>query len=129
MARLFPSPLRGDHTMKLTTVASVMAAIGVLTCPGLIQAQRAPYGPPITLEQAKKVMTAAEEEAKKKQWAVAIAILDSSCNLVLLHKFDNTNLAATQIAQDKAYTACAFRLSTKAAQDNFAKGGEGWRFL
>jgi glc operon protein GlcG len=87
------------------------------------------FGPPITLDQAKKVMAAAEEEAKKNNWAVAIAILDSGCNLVLLHKLDNTNLAGPQIAQDKAYTACAFRVSTKAAQDNLAKGGEGLRFL
>jgi hypothetical protein len=29
----------------------------------------------------------------------------------------------------KGSTACAFRLSTKAAQDNLAKGGEGWRSL
>ena len=115
--------------MKLTTVASVMAAVAIVTCADLVQAQRAPYGPPITLEQAKKVVAAAEEEAKKNDSTVAIAILDSGCNLVLLHKFDNTNLAATQIAQDKAYTACAFRLPTKAAQDNLAKGGEGWRFL
>jgi uncharacterized protein GlcG (DUF336 family) len=95
----------------------------------MVQAQRAPYGPPVTLDQAKKVMAAAEGEAKKNNWSVAIAILDSGCNLVLLQKLDNTNHAGTQIAQDKAHTACAFRLSTKAAQDNLAKGGEGWRFL
>ena len=37
-----------------------------------------PYGPPITLDAAKKVMVAAEAEATKNNWAMAIAILDST---------------------------------------------------
>lgn len=36
-----------------------------------------PYGPPITLAQAKKVMAAAETEAVKQNWPVAIAIVDA----------------------------------------------------
>ena len=36
-----------------------------------------PYGPPITLGVAKQVMTAAEAEATKNGWGVAIAIVDS----------------------------------------------------
>ena len=34
------------------------------------------YGPPITLEQAKKVMAGAEAEAKKNSWNVVMAVLD-----------------------------------------------------
>jgi len=60
---------------------------------------------------------------------VAIAVLDSGCNLVLLEKLDNTNLGGIQIAQDKAYAACAFRLNTKGAQDRLAKGGDGMILL
>ena len=45
-----------------------------------------PYGPPISLEQAKIVAAAAEAEAIKNDWLVAIAIADSGGNLVLLHK-------------------------------------------
>jgi hypothetical protein len=56
----FRKSLRGDHTMQLGTVASVIAAIAILTCPSIVQAQRAPYGPPITLDQAKRVMAAAD---------------------------------------------------------------------
>ena len=36
-----------------------------------------PYGVPISLEQAKKVMAGAEAEAKKNGWNVVIAVLDS----------------------------------------------------
>jgi glc operon protein GlcG len=37
-----------------------------------------PYGPPITLDAAKKVMVAAEAEATKNNWAMAITILGST---------------------------------------------------
>jgi hypothetical protein len=49
-----------------------------------------PYGPPITLEAAKKVMAAAEAEAVKNNWSMAIVILDSTGHMVMLHKLDNT---------------------------------------
>ena len=42
-----------------------------------------PYGPPITLEQAKRVMAAAELEAAKNSWQVAVTILDSGGNMVM----------------------------------------------
>ena len=45
-----------------------------------------PYGPPITLEQAKRVMAAAELEAARNSWQVAIVILDSGGNMVMFHK-------------------------------------------
>ena len=36
--------------MKLGTVIAVMAAMAIVAGPGLVQAQRAPYGPPIVTE-------------------------------------------------------------------------------
>ena len=53
-----------------------------------------PYGPPITLDQAKRVMAAAELQAAKNSWQVAITILDSGGNLVMFHKLDNAQLSA-----------------------------------
>jgi glc operon protein GlcG len=92
-------------------------------------AQRAPYGAPITLEQAKVVVAAAEAEARKNSWNVAIAVLDAGCNLVLLHRIDNTNLGGIQVSQEKARSACLYRGPTKAAEDTLAKGGMGIRLL
>ena len=53
-----------------------------------------PYGPAITLDQAKRAMAAAELEAAKNSWQVAITILDSGGNLVMFHKIDNAQLSA-----------------------------------
>jgi hypothetical protein len=68
-----------------------------------------PYGPPITLEQAKRVMAAAELEAAKNSWQVAIAILDSGGNMVMFHKLDNTQLASIGVSEGKANTALRFK--------------------
>jgi glc operon protein GlcG len=42
------------------------------------------YGAPITLDQAKKVMAAAEAKALQNNWYVAISIMDSGGNPVML---------------------------------------------
>src|SRR5262249_23183797 len=78
-----------------------------------------PYGAPITLETAKKVMAAAEAEAAKNNWAMAIAILDSTGHLVMFHKFDNTQYGSIPIAKDKARTALDFKRASKVFEDAF----------
>jgi len=88
-----------------------------------------PYGPPITLDQAKRVMLAAELEAAKNSWQVAIAILDSGGNLVMFHKIDNTQLSAITTSEGKARTALDFKLPSKALDDAIAAGGAGMRLL
>ncbi|MBS1810262.1 MAG: heme-binding protein [Acidobacteria bacterium] len=96
-----------------------------------ITAQDAPpsYGPAITLEQAKKVAAAAEAEARKNKWNVYIVIVDSSTNLVLMQRMDDTQLGSLNVAQKKAYTAAAFRRSTKVFEDGIVAGGIGMRIL
>ena len=88
-----------------------------------------PYGAPIPLEAAKKAMAAAEAEANKNNWGVAIAIVDSGGNLVMLQRLDNTQLSAVRIAEAKARTAVEFRRPTKVLEDAVAGGGAGLRVL
>src|SRR5262249_22327912 len=88
-----------------------------------------PYGAPITLEQAKRVMAAAELEAVKNSWVVAITILDSGGNMVMFHKGDNAQLSAVTTSVGKARTALEFKLPSKALDDAIAAGGAGMRLL
>ena len=88
-----------------------------------------PYGLPISLDQAKRVMSAAELEAAKNSWTVAITILDSGGNLVMFHKFDNAQLSAVTTSEGKARTALEFKLPSKALDDAIAAGGAGLRLL
>lgn len=116
--------------MKLTRTLAVAIGLAIMT-PALAIAQTAPmpYGAPMSLDAAKKAMAAAEAEAKKNNWPVAIAILDTTGSLVMLQKLDNTQIASVEIAIGKARTALEFRRPTKALQDIVAGGGAGLRLL
>ena len=88
-----------------------------------------PYGTPISLEQAKKVMAGSEAEAKKNNWNVVIAVLDSGGHLVMLQRLDGTQLGSIDAAKDKAYSAVLYRRPTKVFQDLVGQGGSNLRLL
>jgi glc operon protein GlcG len=88
-----------------------------------------PYGPPISIDAAKRAMAAAEACATQNNWGVAIAIVDSGANLVMLHRLDNAQLSSGRIAEQKARTAAEFRRPTKVFEDAVAGGGVGLRVL
>ena len=108
------------------------AALDAACSPAFAQQQASatlPYGPPITLDQAKRAMAAAELEALKNSWQVAITILDSGGNMVAFHKIDNTQLASIGASEGKANTALRFKRPSKALDDAIAAGGAGLRLL
>src|SRR5947208_9908401 len=88
-----------------------------------------PYGAPISLEQAKKVMAGAEAEANKHKWNMVIAVLDSGGHLVMLERMDGTQLGSIEAAKDKAYSAVLYRRPTKVFQDLVGQGGSNLRLL
>ena len=88
-----------------------------------------PYGTPIGIDAAKKAAAAAVAEAKKNQFTMAIAVVDTAGNLVYFEKMDGTQMASVTIAVDKARSAALFKRPTKALQDGLAAGGVGLRFL
>jgi len=87
------------------------------------------YGAAITLELAKRVMAAAEAEAKRNQWPMVIAIVDTAGLLVMLHRMEQAQNASVLLSQEKARTAVDFKRSTKALQDAIAQGGANLRLL
>lgn len=88
-----------------------------------------PYGAPISLDQAKKVMAGAEAEATKNKWNMVIAVLDSGGHLVMLERMDGTQLGSIDAAKDKAYSAVLYRRPTKVFQDLVGQGGPNLRLL
>src|SRR5215469_3032158 len=88
-----------------------------------------PYGAPISLEQAKKVMVGAEDESRKNNWNMVIAVLDSGGNLVMLQRMDGVQLGSIEAANDKAYSAVMYRRPTKVFQDLVVQGGPNLRLL
>lgn len=110
-------------------VFQMLTALLFSTVAVVAQAQTPGYGSNITLAQAKVVLAAAEAEAVKQNFTVAVAVVDTAGNLVAFSKGDNTQIASVNISQGKAYTAVGFKRPTKALQDTIAAGGVGLRTL
>lgn len=108
---------------------SLFTALALLLSASAFAQAPTPYGAAITIDQAKKAMAAAEAEARKNNWPVAIVIVDSGGNMVMMQKLDNTQHASVGIAEGKAKTAVNFRRPTKALEDVIAGGGGGLRLL
>jgi uncharacterized protein GlcG (DUF336 family) len=76
----------------------------------------------ITLDDAKKAMAAAEAEARRNNWSMAIAILDAGGHLILFERMDDVQIGSVEIAIGKARTAVNFKRPTKAL-DDLVSGG------
>ncbi len=97
--------------------------------PAPLAPPKVPYGPPITLDKAEKVIAGAEAEARKNGLGMAIAVLDSGGNLVAFHRLDGTQLGSIRLSEGKAHTALDFRRSTRVLQDALTGGGVGLWWL
>ena len=87
------------------------------------------YGPPISLENARKAAAPALAEARKQGWSMAVAIVDAAGTLVYFEKMDDTQNGSAQVCIAKARSAALFKRPTKDFQDTLAAGGEGLRVL
>ena len=65
--------------------------------------------PELTLDDCMKISAAAEAEAKKNSWNVAIAILDDGGHLLHFARMDSATPANAAIALDKGRTAATSR--------------------
>ncbi len=54
-----------------------------------------------------------EAEAKKRDWEMNVAVVDSGGNLVAFQRMDGAMLASIRIAEHKARAAATFRRETK----------------
>jgi glc operon protein GlcG len=88
-----------------------------------------PYGVNVNLETAKKVAAPALAEARKNNWTMVVAVVDTAGDLVYYEKMDNTQLGSAKVAIAKARSATLFKRPTKAMQDTLAGGGAGLRVL
>jgi uncharacterized protein GlcG (DUF336 family) len=67
----------------------------------------------ITLEDARRIIAAAEDKARDIGQPMNIAVVDSGGNLVAHVRMDNAWIGSVDIAINKAWTARAFDISTK----------------
>jgi glc operon protein GlcG len=110
-------------------ISAVLLLALVATSVLFAQQMTNPYGPPVTLEAAKKIVLPALAEARKNSWTMAVAIVDSSGDLVYFERMDNTQLGSVDMAIAKARSAARYKRATKGFQDTLAAGGDGLRTL
>jgi len=73
--------------------------------------------PSITSDLAHRVVAAAEAKAQEMGHPFVIAVVDESGVLKAFSRMDGAALLSVQVAQDKAYTAVGFGLSTDGWHD------------
>ena len=78
----------------------------------------------ITLDDAKKIISAAEKKAIEINHPQNIAVVDSGGNLIAHVRMDGAWIGSIDISIKKAYTARAFNISTKDLAKDCQPGGQ-----
>ena len=81
-----------------------------------------PYGVSIGLERAKQVMAAAEAEAKKRNWKMNIAVVDTNGELVHFSRMEGAQIGAGPVSVGKARTSARFRRESRLFYNAFETG-------
>ena len=87
------------------------------------------YGLSIQIDAARRVAAAAIAEARKNNWTMAVAVVDTAGDLVYFEKMDDTQTGSVNVAQAKARSAARFKRPTKAFQDAMTATPDGIRML
>jgi glc operon protein GlcG len=76
----------------------------------------------LTLEGARRVIAAAQAEARKNNATGVVAVVDDGGNLIALERLDGTFAAGANISIGKARTAVLFKKPTKFFEDVIKNG-------
>jgi glc operon protein GlcG len=121
------------HMLKNAVRVFSFSLLAFMAQPLVAPAARAqmpnPYGLAISTDVARRAAVAALVEAKKNGWTVAAAVVDPGGALVYFERIDATQAASSDIAQNKARTAAAFKRPTKLFEDAVASGRPGFLSL
>jgi uncharacterized protein GlcG (DUF336 family) len=78
----------------------------------------------VTLEDARRIIAAAERKAKELKQPMNIAVADGGGNLLAHVRMDEAWIGSIDISIKKAFTARAFDISTKELGTNSQSGGQ-----
>jgi uncharacterized protein GlcG (DUF336 family) len=78
----------------------------------------------VTLEDARRIIAAAEKEAESQGQAMTTAVVDAGGNLVALSRQDTAWIGSVDVAINKAFSARAFNIATADLADNAQPGGQ-----
>ncbi|AGW91227.1 hypothetical protein N234_14435 [Ralstonia pickettii DTP0602] len=76
----------------------------------------------LTADDVKKIMAAAETEAKNHHWAVSIVVVDDGGHLLAMQRLDGAAPISAYIAGEKARTSALGRRESKIYEDMINNG-------
>lgn len=76
----------------------------------------------LTLEDARRIVTAARRAASENGWQVVVAVVDDGGHLLALERMDGAQKGSIRVAELKARTAILFKRSTKVLEDAVLQG-------
>ena len=78
----------------------------------------------VTLEEARRIIEAAERKASEIKQPMNIAVVDEGGNLISHVRMDGAWIGSIDISINKAYTSRAFDISTKDLAQHSQSGGQ-----
>jgi len=81
-----------------------------------------PYGQSIGLDKARLVMAADEAEAKKRNWKMNIAVVDTNGEPVMFERMEDAQIVSGNISIGKARTAARSRRESRVFYNAFETG-------
>ena len=76
----------------------------------------------LSLEAARVVLAAAEAQAVRNNWRVAIAVVDEGGHTIALVRLDGTQWSSIQTAVEKARAAVAWKRPTRLLEESVNQG-------
>lgn len=113
---------RAVLTFLCTLILSMLSTVALAQTAQPSPPPAPPFGMPITLEQAQRVIDAAQAQAVKMKLGYAFAVVEPSGDLVYFRKMTGAPYSAIQLAQGKAVTAARYRRPTKFFFDQVEAG-------
>ena len=101
----------------LTGVAALFAAV---TAPAM--SETLPTRHVLTLDIARRIVVAAEAEARRQNQPAVIAVVDAEGLLIALDRMDGAMFASVSLAPGKAKAAASFNRPSKALEDAIHDG-------
>ena len=109
------------NLIQRSLLAAGVAAISI----GLLSGQQLSTKRTLNLEVAKRMVAAAEQEARKNNFTMFICIVDDGGNVMFIERMDDAQLGSFDVSMAKAKSALLFKRPTKAFEDTVASGRTG----
>lgn len=105
--------------MKLLTLKAIVAVflLAIFSAQAQLAERKA-----MTINEARKAVSAGIEEARKNNWSVVVAVVDDAGVIISVDRMDNTARPSADIAVGKARTAALFRRPSGVMEDSIVKG-------